>query len=109
MASVLESTIIKRIQKKLRDAYESDIYFYKTHGAADQVRGLPDLIGCYRGYFIAMEVKKPGGKATPLQAFTMQRITAAGGYATVIHSFEEAVDFLSTVPAPPREAREVRD
>ncbi len=107
---VLESAVTKRIRKKLKDKYGKSIWIFKTHGGADQIRGLPDLIGTYRGYSIAMEVKKPGaGGATELQAFTMQQIRAAGGYATVIHSYEEAEDFLGTVPEPPAEATEDRD
>lgn len=106
---VLEASIVKSIRKKLKAKYGKDIWIFKTHGGADQIRGLPDLIGTYHGYFIAMEVKKPGGHATDLQAFTMEQITTAGGYAAVIHSFEEVEDFLATVPAPPAEATEERD
>ena len=105
----LESSIYKAIKRKLEKEFGSDFYFFKSHGQADQVRGLPDLIGCYRGYFVAMEVKKPGGHATDLQAFTMQRIRTAGGYAAVIHSVEEALDFLGTVPNPQGEAPEEED
>ena len=107
---VLEAAIVKKIRKKLKDTYGTDIWIFKTHGGADQMRGLPDLIGVYHGYFVAMEVKKPGGHATDLQAFTMQQIQKAGGYASVIHSVEEALAFLGTVPEPPQtEATEERD
>lgn len=95
---MLESALVKKIRRKLHEKYGKSLWLFKSHGGADQVRGLPDLIGVYHGYFVAMEVKKPGGDATPLQAFTMQQIREAGGYATVIHSFEEAEDFLGTVP-----------
>lgn len=106
---MLESAIVKKIRKKLKTVYGTDLWIFKTHGQADQIRGLPDLIGVYHSYFIAMEVKKPGGRATDLQAFTMQQIRAAGGYATTIHSVEEAIDFLGTVPEPPQEAAGERD
>jgi hypothetical protein len=105
-----ESALTKKIRKKLDEKYgPSRLWVRKIHGNPYQIRGLPDLIGTYQGYFVAMEVKKPGGKATDLQAFTMKQIRTAGGYATVIHSFEEAVAFLDTVPAPPAEATEERD
>lgn len=107
--ALLESAIVKKIRRKLKEDYGKDLWFFKTHGGADQVRGLPDLIGCYRGYFIAMEVKKPGRDATPLQALTMQQIRAAGGFAAVIHSYEEAQDFIGTMPATSAEATEERD
>lgn len=107
---LLESALTKKIRQKLDKIYgPSRLWVRKIHGNPYQIRGLPDLIGTYQGYFIAMEVKKPGGRTTDLQAFTMQQIRAAGGYATVIHSVEEAVAFLGTVPAPPAEATEERD
>lgn len=102
---MLENAIIKSIRKKLKKEYGTDLWIFKSHGGPDQVRGLPDLIGTYRGAFVAMEVKKPGGQATDLQAFTMQQIRAAGGFATVIHSFDEAQDFLGTVPKLARRTR----
>ena len=98
---VLESALTKKIRAKLDKKYGTDLWLRKIHGNPYQIRGLPDLIGVYRGYFVAMEVKKPGGEATDLQAFTMKQIQQAGGYAAVIHSFEEAVSLLDTVPEPP--------
>lgn len=104
-----EAKIVKKIQRKIKEDYGTDIWIFKTHGSADQIRGLPDLVGTYRGFFIAMEVKKPGGQLTDLQTFTIQKIKAAGGYATMITSYEEAQDFLGTVPEPPEEALGERD
>lgn len=104
--SVLEAPIVKKIAKELK---KQGWWGFKTHGGADQIRGLPDLVGCYHGYFLAMEVKKPGKDATPLQAFTIQQIRLAGGIAGVVHSVEEALDLLGTVPEPPAEALEERD
>lgn len=106
---MLENAIVKKIRRKLKEKYGKSLWLFKTHGGADQIRGLPDLIGVYHGVFIAMEVKKPGGQATDLQAFTMQQIRAAGGYAAVIHSFEEAEDFLGTVPELPRRPRKPKE
>lgn len=105
-----ESAITKQIRAKLDKIYGPDrLWLRKIHGNPYQIRGLPDLIGTYQGYFVAMEVKKPGGDATDLQAFTMEQIRQAGGYAAVIHSSEEAIAFLNTVPEPPAEATRVRD
>jgi hypothetical protein len=108
---MLESALTKSIRKKLDKKYgPTRLWLRKIHGNPYQIRGLPDLIGTYHGYFIAMEVKKkPGAGPTPLQAFTIEQIRAAGGYATVIHSYEEAEAFLATVPEPPQEAAGVRD
>lgn len=57
--------------------------------------GLPDIIGCYRGRFIAVEVKMPGNKPSPVQERVIQKIWDAGGSALVAHSVEEALKVLS--------------
>lgn len=99
-ANTLESPITKSIQRKLK---AMGIWHYKTHGAIDQRRGLPDIICCYNGWFVGLEVKRPGRTATDLQAFTIKQIRLAGGIAGVVHSVEEALALLQTVPASPRD------
>lgn len=76
-------------------------FAYKTHGAADVQRGLPDIICCYKGRFVGLEVKRPGKDATELQAFTIEQIRRAGGVAGVVHSVEEALGLLQTVTESP--------
>jgi penicillin-binding protein-related factor A (putative recombinase) len=57
------------------------------------IAGLPDIIGCYLGRFVAFEVKRaPGIPAKPIQEFYLKRIRAAGGIATLIHSPEQALE-----------------
>jgi len=43
--------------------------------------GVPDIVGVYEGQFFAIEVKKLGGKARPLQLAQIRRIISAGGLA----------------------------
>lgn len=52
--------------------------------------GVPDIIGCYRGYFIAIEVKDKGKKAKPLQLYQMKKIREAQGIAFEVDNYEEA-------------------
>lgn len=52
----------------------------KTHGTGNIV-GQPDIIACYKGRFIALEVKVPGKKPTELQFATLKRWTIAGAIA----------------------------
>ncbi len=52
--------------------------------------GWPDIVGCFCGAFFAVEVKRPGGKATPLQSAELEKWRAARGYATVATSVEDA-------------------
>jgi hypothetical protein len=52
-------------------------------------RGVPDRLVCYRGYFIALEVKAPGGKATAWQERCLAEIQKAGGWSEVVHSADD--------------------
>jgi hypothetical protein len=58
--------------------------------------GLPDLIGCYRGRFFALEVKRPEqrGNTSRRQEYVMGLISRAGGLAQVVTSPAEAVEAL---------------
>lgn len=63
---------------------------YKTHGGAEQGAGLPDIICCYRGRFVAVECKRPaGGRTSKLQALELRKIGEAGGVALVARSVQE--------------------
>lgn len=43
-----------------------------------------DYVGCIRGWFFAIETKKPGGKPTPRQLARIKQVQDAGGKAFVI-------------------------
>jgi len=49
-------------------------------------RGIPDVLCCHHGRFVAIEVKCPGLHPTPIQRAQMDRITAAKGLAAVARS-----------------------
>ena len=66
-------------------------WLMKVHGGAFQAAGVPDIIGCIDGRFVALEVKVPGAKPTRLQELILSRIEAAGGLTGVVTSVEEAV------------------
>lgn len=83
----LESAIVRRIMRNLA---ATGGWFMKVHGGAFQVAGVPDIIGCLKGRFVAFEVKRPGGKATKLQLHTIGLIQKAGGLAAVVYSWDDA-------------------
>lgn len=56
--------------------------------------GTPDFVGWIRGVPFAMEVKRPGRKQTREQAGALLMAQLAGAKAGVVHSLEEAVEFL---------------
>ncbi len=57
--------------------------------------GSSDLIGLYQGRFLALEVKRPGGKLSPDQERFLALVTKLGGVAAVVHSAEEALACIS--------------
>ena len=71
-------------------------YAWKTHGN-QYMAGIPDIIACVGGQFVAFEVKRPDGKPTPLQEATIRKINEAGGTARVVHSAEEVREILKNL------------
>lgn len=71
-------------QKVVRDLKTlNECYFIKTQERAR--KGVPDLFICYRGLFIAIELKKETGEATILQLDRLKRIRDAKGVALVTY------------------------
>ncbi len=53
----LETAVVKAIKRKLEKTFGGK--WVKIHGGPHQVSGVSDLVGCLRGRFIALEVKRP--------------------------------------------------
>lgn len=58
------------------------------------VDGISDIMGIYKGYPIAVEVKRPGGKPTEKQTDFLTNFAKAGGIAMVASSLEEMIKDL---------------
>jgi len=52
-------------------------------------RGVPDVLVCYRGRFVAIEIKRPGQSPTKLQCAVIEQIQDAGGVAKVVTSVSD--------------------
>lgn len=54
-------------------------------------RGIPDLLCCVNGKFLAIEVKATNGRASKLQEITIEQIKNAGGYGIILYpqNFED--------------------
>lgn len=59
------------------------------HGSAFSARGVPDIIMCINGKFIAVELKVGNNKPTPLQEDYIARINQANGSAYVLYSLDD--------------------
>lgn len=87
-----------RLQRKIQDAVRArGAFVFKVHGSQYMMSGLPDLIICYRGLFVALEVKMPGNKPSPAQVLRMQQIKTAQGHAYVVRSVKGALRVLDLI------------
>ena len=82
MASTPESKVKKQV-RALLESY--DVYNFMPPANGFGRAGIPDIVGCFRGQFIAVECKAGNNTTTALQDRELQRIKEAGGYALVIN------------------------
>ena len=82
---MLEKDIVNAIMKYLK-TLSPFCFAWKEHSGMYGTAGIPDIICCYRGKFIAFEVKTPKGKTTALQDATIKKIIRCGGQAYVVCS-----------------------
>lgn len=70
-------------------------YWLNFHGGSPYMpRGIPDIIGCYRGRFVALEVKRPGEKPSVIQGVTLRALKRAGAITAIVHSLDETKEVL---------------
>ena len=87
----------KSFETKVRKYLEGrGCWVLKTFSNGIQRAGVPDLLICHRGRFIAMEVKAVGGKfprEEELQPWNIRKINEAGGIAGILIPREGVVGF----------------
>lgn len=81
-----ENAIVTAI---IRHAQGRGAYVIKTHGGTAGRNGIPDLILCYHGRFVAVEAKQAGGRVSRLQQHELGLVEAAGGAAIVAYSVQD--------------------
>lgn len=93
MATQPESKLSRQIMTELR---RRGAWVMKIHGNEYMTVGAPDVMGVWRGMFIAVETKMPGKEHTvsPRQAYVHEQIRAAGGACVVATSVAQAVELL---------------
>jgi hypothetical protein len=57
-------------------------------------KGLPDIIGTMTGRTLALEVKRPGRKATKLQAAVLRKFEDAGAITAVVTSVDDVREVI---------------
>ena len=89
-----EKEIVSKILRYLKTVPKC--FAWKEHGGIYGTAGVPDIIACVNGRFVAFEVKTPSGRATKLQEATIKKILTVGGVATVVRSVDEVRAVLET-------------
>lgn len=69
----------------------------KVHGGPYQDPGTPDLLVCYLGRFLAVEVKTPRGVASTEQLAAQDDILAAGGRAIITSSVDDVAAVMDSI------------
>jgi len=94
MAMTPEVKVKQRVTALLKQV--GAYYFYPvTSGFGSS--GVPDIVACYRGWFIGIECKAGKNKPTKLQQKNLTDIDTAGGIAMVVN--EDNVEQVSAMLA----------
>lgn len=79
-----------RVKARVRDILDMNgVYFFSPFGAGAGRAGIPDIIGCVNGFFLAIECKAGKGRTTALQDRELGRIRLAGGVALVVYDTDD--------------------
>jgi hypothetical protein len=62
--------------------------------SGNYIRGVPDILGVYRGRAVAFEVKQPKGVVSEYQVQFLERFNREGGAGFIVHSPEEVKEAL---------------
>lgn len=89
-----ENQLQKRCLQWLRE--QDSIWYLKVFGSGVQTGGVPDILLCKKGKFVAIELKRPDGKGVvhPRQEAQIRRIRESGGTGEVIDNFEDFVKLM---------------
>lgn len=93
-----EKQIVAAIMRHLKTV--PDCFCFKEHGGMYGTAGLPDIICCIKGRFVAFEVKAASGRLTKLQEATMRKIKAAKGEAFKVTSVGDVKVILDALEVP---------
>lgn len=67
------------------------VWHYKHHGGLGGAKGVSDIIGIYKGRFLAIELKAPRGYLSDDQKAFLAAVEAQGGIAFMAKSVEDVI------------------
>lgn len=88
----------KLFENKIKGVLKKNEAWFIKYWAGSQFtkNGIPDILSCVNGYFLAIEVKAANGKPSELQLYTVDKINEAGGFAIVLYpkDYETFLDLI---------------
>jgi Holliday junction resolvase len=93
----------KRVKMKVESVLKAEgayYFFPATHGYGRS--GVPDIVACVNGYFLAVECKAGNNKPTALQVREIENVRLAGGVAIVVNeeNWEQVRDLVRKLKGP---------
>ncbi|MGN9164937.1 VRR-NUC domain-containing protein [Tissierellaceae bacterium HCP3S3_D8] len=88
----------KQFENKIKNFLKShDIWYLKVWGGGYMKSGVPDILTCVNGYFVAIEVKGPNGKPSELQKYNIRKINESNGIGLILYpnQFEEFKELIT--------------
>ena len=88
----------KRFENKIKAYLDGNqkVWYVKFFANNYTKAGVPDLLACINGHFVAIEVKASKGRPSALQLFNIEAIRQAGGTAMVLYP-DQFEDFKKIV------------
>jgi Holliday junction resolvase len=77
-----EKNFENKIKKFLKDR---GCWYVKYFANRNTRAGIPDILACVNGRFVAIEVKAENGKPTELQKWNVEQIKSSGGIAMILY------------------------
>ena len=91
-SALTEQQITQQIRQVLKICR---VWHWKSwQGPMSFPKGISDVLGCYQGRFLAIEIKKHGGRVSPDQQKFIDRVNDEGGIAFVAWSVDDVVKRL---------------
>ncbi len=86
----LEATLTDHVKDYL--TVQPDVHFWK---ASDRfVNGIPDIVACVGGIFVAAELKADNGTPTAQQELFILKTIRAGGVGGVCWCLQDVIDLI---------------
>jgi hypothetical protein len=91
-----EGRVVAKIRHRIEERGGRAFKIQASEGSFQEI-GIPDILACFQGAFLGLEVKQAGEKPSAIQRQVLKEIEAAGGIAAVVTSVDETDNLLDGV------------